>query len=206
MILQARVFGTAVRDLRFFRFAPFEFEGHRLLISRSGFSKQGGFEVFVDDSALGMALWNRLFEAGDDLEVRPGSPNLIERVEGGLLSYGNDMTQENTPMECGLARFCTPGVDCIGAAALASERQRGPSQQVRAIAIEGVPSSRDRAWAAYAGGRQVGQVTSTAFSPDFGTTVAIGMIAHDHWDPGTALEIETLNGMLPATVQPSFWI
>ncbi|MEM9436379.1 MAG: dimethylsulfoniopropionate demethylase, partial [Pseudomonadota bacterium] len=68
--LASRIFGDGVRDLRFFRYGYFDFEGHELLVARSGYSKQGGFEVYVEGSELGMPLWEALFATGDDLEVR----------------------------------------------------------------------------------------------------------------------------------------
>ncbi|MGB5557479.1 MAG: dimethylsulfoniopropionate demethylase, partial [Paracoccaceae bacterium] len=118
--LMASVFGDAVRDIRFFRIKVLRFQGRDLVVARSGYSKQGGFEIYVDGSDLGMPLWQALFEAGADLNVRAGCPNLIERIEAGLLSYGNDMTRQNTPHECGLGRFCDTeeAIGCIGRDAL----------------------------------------------------------------------------------------
>jgi len=104
--LMADVFGDAVRDIRFFRFARFDFMGRRLVVARSGYSRQGGFEIYLEGGDMGMALWNALMEAGRRLDARAGCPNAIERIEGGLLSYGNDMTGDNTPHECGLGKFC----------------------------------------------------------------------------------------------------
>ena len=207
--LMERVFGERVRDIRFFRFDMFQYEGVDLAIARSGYSKQGGFEIYLPDSTLGMTLWNALFSAGDDLQVRAGCPNGIERIEGGLLSYGNDMTDDNTPHECGLGRFCDTqtAIGCIGRDALLRVSKEGPVQQIRPIAIDGeaVPSC-DRAWPIYGNGKRVGQVTSAAWSPDYKTNVSIGMVRMTHWDPGTALEVETPDGMRSATVQASFWI
>ncbi len=100
--LMAKVFGDAVRAIKFFRFGWFDFNGVSMAVARSGYSKQGGFEIYVDGTKNGMPLWNALMEAGKALDVHAGCPNLIERIEGGLLSYGNDMTRENTPHECGL--------------------------------------------------------------------------------------------------------
>ena len=166
--LMARVFGDRIRDIRFFRFDMFQFEGRDLAIARSGYSKQGGFEIYVDGTDIGMPLWETLFAAGDDLNVRAGCPNAIERIEGGLLSYGNDMTDDNTPHECGLGRFCDTqtAIGCIGRDALLRVSKEGPVQQVRPIAIDGdaVPSS-DRPWPVYGGGKHVGQVTSAMSKP-----------------------------------------
>ena len=206
--LMARVFGAAVRDVRFFRFGHFDFQGRDMVIARSGYSKQGGFEIYVEGGDIGMPLWHALMEAGADLDVRAGCPNLVERIEGGLLSYGNDMTDDNTPHECGLGKFCNTAtaIGCIGRDALLRVAKEGPTQQIRALAIAGdrVPGC-DRPWPVYAGDRPVGRVTSAAWSPDFGTNVAIGMIRMTHWDPGTVLRVACLDGDREAEVQARFW-
>ncbi|GIS89252.1 MAG: hypothetical protein CM1200mP18_19620 [Gammaproteobacteria bacterium] len=81
-----------------------------MVIARSGWSHQGGFEIYLDGSQHGEALWDTLFEAGKGLDVRPGCPNLIERIEAGLLSYGNDMPINDTPFESGLGKYCNLGM------------------------------------------------------------------------------------------------
>jgi dimethylsulfoniopropionate demethylase len=206
--LLARVFGDAVRDIRFFRFGMFDFEGRSMAVARSGYSKQGGFEIYVDGEDKGMPLWNALMEAGRDLDVRAGCPNGIERVEGGLLSYGNDMTDDNTPHECGLGRFCDTqtAIGCIGRDALLRVAKEGPTKQVRAIDIAGgaVPPC-DRAWDIEAKGKKVGQVTSAAYSPDFKTNVAMGMVRMTHWDEGCEVQVRTPDGLRDAVVRENFW-
>lgn len=206
--LMARVFGEAVRDVRFFRFGIFDFQGRDLVVARSGYSKQGGYEIYVEGSDIGMPLWNALFEAGRDLDVRAGCPNLIERIESGLLSYGNDMTDDNTPHECGLGRFCDTqtAIGCIGRDALLRVAKEGPVQQIRAIAIDGdkVPGC-DRPWRLLANGKVVGKLTSAAWSPEFQTNVGIGMVRMTHWDEGTRIQVETPQGVQDATVHERFW-
>ena len=206
--LLARVFGDAVRDVRFFRYGIFDFQGRDMVVARSGYSKQGGFEIYVEGADIAMPLWNALFDAGADLNVRAGCPNAIERIEGGLLSYGNDMTDDNTPHECGLGKFCNThtAIGCVGRDALLRVAKEGPVQQIRPIAIHGdrVPGC-DRPWPIYAGDKRVGQVTSAAWSPDFGTNVAIGMVRMTHWDAGTALRVDVLGEDRAATVQEKFW-
>lgn len=100
--LMARVFGDSVRKIRFFRGEMLDFQGTSMYVARSGWSKQGGFEIYLPDSQLGEALWDALFANGQDLQVRAGCPNGIERIEAGLLSHGNDMDEFDTPFECGL--------------------------------------------------------------------------------------------------------
>ena len=207
--LLAGLFGDHIRDIGFFKYGWITFQGTRQLIARSGYSRQGGFEIYLEGGHLGSALWDAIWQAGQPLNITPGCPNLIERIEGGLLSYGNDMTDNNTPHECGLGKFCNTNtaIGCVGRDALLRVAKEGPVQQIRPIAIDGdaLPGC-DRAWPLYAGGKKVGQVTSAAWSPDFGTNVAIGMVRMTHWEPGTELEVETHHvGMRKATVQDTFW-
>ncbi|KIC08604.1 dimethyl sulfoniopropionate demethylase [Leisingera sp. ANG-M1] len=206
--LMERMFGSAVHDIRFFRQKRLPFASTSFVVARSGYSKQGGFEIYVEGTRHGMALWEALFKAGEDLNVRAGCPNLIERIEGGLLSYGNDMTAENTPLECGLGKFCCPaeGIDFIGRDALAAELASGPARQIRAISIPGEPVIPPRtAWLLFKDGLRAGQVTSAAWSPDFATNVAIGMVEAGHWQDGTELTVETPQGARLARVQERFW-
>jgi len=207
--LMARVFGDGVKDVKFFRDGMFEFQGRQLVVARSGYSKQGGFEIYVEGSDIAMPLWNALMEAGKDLDVYAGCPNLIERIEGGLLSYGNDMNDDNTPHECGLGKFCntSTAIGCVGRDALLRVAKEGPVKQLRPIEIHGdaVPTC-DRLWPLMDGDRQVGTVSSAAYSPDFATNVAIGMVRMTHWDAGSELDVVTPTGIQPVTVWETFWI
>jgi dimethylsulfoniopropionate demethylase len=204
--LAARVFGEAVRDIRFFRFFRLPFEGHDLVVARSGYSKQGGFEIYLDRADLAESLWDALMAAGEDLEVRAGCPNLVERIEGRLLSYGNDMTLENTPHECGLGRFCDTltAIGCVGRDALLRVAMDGPVRQIRSFAIEGeaVPACL-APWPLHdpTSGERIGQVTSAAWSPDFETNVAIGMVMLSHWRDGTRVQVEAPDGPRWASVR-----
>ena len=207
--LMVRLFGDSVKNIRFFRFGWFDFQGRDLLIARSGYSKQGGYEIYVEGSDIGMPLWNALMEAGKDLDVHAGCPNLIERIEGGLLSYGNDMTDDNTPHECGLGRFCDTqaAIGCIGRDALLRVAKEGPIQMISAISIDGsaVPNC-DFWWPIMANGKRVGRISSSAWSPDFNTNVSIGMVRMTHWDAGTQVQVETPDGLRDAIVMEKFWI
>jgi len=206
--LMASIFGDSVRAIRFFRFDLYQFQGRDLVVARSGFSKQGGFEIYVEGADIAMPLWNALFEAGKSMDVHAGCPNAIERIEGGLLSYGNDMTDDNTPHECGLGKFCNTqtAIGCIGRDALLRVSKEGPVQQIRPISIEGPPMPVCDHWFPItAGDKKVGRISSTAWSPDFQTNVAIGMVRMTHWDPGTQVTIQAPDGPREAEIMETFW-
>lgn len=135
--LMARLFGDAVHDIRFFRYARLKFQGHPFIVARSGWSKQGGFEVYVDDVDVGRALYDELFLQGEDLLVRPGCPNLIERLESGLLAFGNDMDSRHSVLESGLGAFINldADIDAISLPALRAERAEGLVRRLVGLAI-----------------------------------------------------------------------
>lgn len=201
--LMARVFGEEIRSLRFFRFREVMLGDLPLIVARSGYSKQGGYEIYLQDSNFGNALWDQLYEAGQAFQVRAGCPNLIERIESGLLSYGNDMTRENTPHECGLGRFCqtVDAIGCVGRDALIRATMEGPQRLIRGLKIEGdaLPPPA-QPWAIYADDQWIGQVTSAAWSPDYRCNVAIGMLELGWWEEGSLVDVETPSGNRRAKV------
>ncbi|MGI9317601.1 MAG: dimethylsulfoniopropionate demethylase [bacterium] len=191
--LMAEVFGQATRDIKFFRFARVEFHGHPLVVARSGFSKQGGFEIYLDRPEMGDQLWTSLWHAGRRFDVSPGCPNLIERIEAGLLSYGNEMTRDNNPFECGFERYCQleKAADFIGREALKAIQSQGPRRIIR-----GVKFGADRCppcstpWPVRVNDQAVGLVTSVAWSPRFDTNVGLAMIDREFWNRGQSIAVE----------------
>ena len=103
--LMEKVFGDKITKLKFFGFDYFDFQGSKHLIAQSGWSKQGGYEIYVEDTKSGLDLYDHFFEVGKEFNIKPGCPNLIERIESALLSFGNDMDNEDNPYECGFEKF-----------------------------------------------------------------------------------------------------
>ncbi len=191
--VMARVFGDDVRAIRFFRFGVLPFEGHPLLVARSGWSAQGGFEIYVDDDTIAGRLYDALMEAGESDGIGPGCPNLIERIEAGLLTYGSDMTRDDTALEAGLDRYCAldAPIEAIGLDALRRQRNEGVGRRIRGLSLSGqaVPLVRTF-WPLHASGVPVGRVTSATWSPRLGTNVAIGMVDADSTPAGTVLTVD----------------
>lgn len=202
--LAARVWGDGVRDLRFFRHMKVDVEGVPMVLARSGWSKQGGFELYLDGSEHGPAIWDRLMEAGADMDVRAGCPNGIERIESGLLSFGNDITQDNTPFEAGLGHYVHDVDGCLANEAL--KALSTPQRQIRAVELTGDPLAGVFAPIALhdTDGRFAGTLRSAAVSDEFECPVGIAMVEAHAWTPGTELSIE---GDAPrqATVRDGFW-
>ena len=201
----ALVFGDAVRDIKFFRFASLDFRGHSFVVARSGWSAQGGFEIYVDVPERGVELYDALIAAGAPFDIGPGCPNQIERIEAGLLSYGNDVTRADTPLEAGMARYCPldAPIDAIGLEALRRQSATGVTRLVCGLTIAGdpVPGVREP-WPVHSVGPRsstsVGQVTSAVWSPRLRTIVALAMI--DTERHGNPLVVDTAVGPRTASV------
>ena len=195
--LLAGLFGPRVRDIGFFKFGWVDFSGTRQLIARSGYSVQGGFEIYLDGGHLGGDLWDAIWHAGQAFGIAPGCPNLIDRIEGGLLSYGNEITRENTPLEFGLEKFCNldVDVDCLGREALQRAANAGIPRQVRGILFDGDPCPTcAEPWPVRVGALQVGQITSAIWSPRLKRNVGLSLIARSFWDAGQSVAVHCIDG------------
>ena len=198
--LMTQLFGDGIAALGHFRFGIFDVLGTRQLIARSGYSKQGGYEIYLQDSALGSALWDLIWDAGTAYNIRPGCPNLIERIEGGLMSYGNEFTRANNPLECGFKRYChlEDGIDYIGREALLKIAEDGPERHIMGVTFGGEALSGVAIPLAVMAedGTVIGEVTSGIWSPRLGCNVGMSMIASSHWDAGTRITIRDSDGKL----------
>ncbi len=199
----AIVFGEAVRSIKFFQFAEVDFRGHSFVVARSGWSAQGGFEIYVDDAELGVELYDEIMKAGAPFDIGPGCPNQIERIEAGLLSYGNDVTRADTALEAGLGRYCAldAPIDAIGLEALRRQRVSGVTRRISGLLIDGdpVPAARTP-WSVTSADALAGTVTSAIWSPRLLSNVALAMINSEFLDVGTELIVHTPDGQRRAYV------
>lgn len=199
--LITRALGQDIASLKFFNAGWFDVLGRKMLIARSGWSHQGGFEIYLNDSKLGGDLWDLFMDAGKDLNVGPGCPNLIERIEAGLVSFGADTSWDNNPYEAGLARFCHPDrVDCLGKEALISIAEGGPDRMIRGLRFEtdNLPPC-PGGWMLMDDETYAGNISAAAMSPKFGG-IGIAMIERDYLEVGTELIAFTPDGPVKARV------
>ena len=167
--LLTRVFGEKIKKIGFFRSRKLDYKGNDFLVARSGWSKQGGFEIYVNDAELGRQLWDELFDKGEDLNVGPGCPNLIERIESGLMSFGGDMGYDTTPFECGLGQYVDldAGIESLSIEAL---RARKSKTKLMGLVIEKKVNLTDRK--VFIGNKVLGEITSNVWSPRYSVHLA----------------------------------
>ena len=199
-------FGDAPTELKYYRFMEFDWDGVPLIISRTGWSSELGYEIFLRDGTQGEKLWEHLMAVGGPLGLKPGHTSSIRRIEAGMLSYHADMTLANNPYEIGMGRLVDLDMeaDFISKAALTLIKERGVSQQLVGLEIDGDPfvGSNDFFWPILKEGVKVGTVTSAIYSPRLQKNIALAMISIDHTASDRVLQVDKLSETRTCTVVP----
>ena len=194
--LMEKVFGEEITKLKFFGFDYFDFKGTKHLIAQSGWSKQGGYEIYVENTNSGLELYDHLFEVGKEFDVKPGCPNLIERIESALLSYGNDMDNNDNPFECGFDKFINLDSDVIflGKENLKKIKSEGIKRRLMGVQIDtkeinvsGSIDLKDE------NNIKIGELRSGCYSPHFEKVIGIAMIKKPFWEVSQTIKIEINN-------------
>jgi glycine cleavage system aminomethyltransferase T len=179
----ASIFGDWVRGLKVFWFRNTEIAGIPVAVARSGWSKQGGFELYLMDGSKGTQLWNIVREAGKPWDIGPGNPNACERIESGLLSYGGDTDGSTNPFEVRMGKYVDLDVpdDVIGIQALRRIRRKGVQRQQLGVLIDGdQPVEPGFHWhAIHHRGAKVGDLTNCVWSYRLQRNIGFGLVAID---------------------------
>ena len=193
-----RLFGDAVADLKYYWCAEAEVDGIPVVISRTGWTGEVGYEVYLRDPARGGELWDRIMDAGREHSIRPVAPVEARRIEAGIFNYGSDMTIANNPFEImGLERLVeAQGADYIGKAALEEIRARGVSRKLVGITVPGeaLPFEIADKRPALHRSEAVGTVTDLIWSPRLETNIGYVWLPIELSGPGTPLEVEAADG------------
>ena len=198
----ASIFGDWVRELKYFWFRETQIEGIPVLVQRSGWSKQGGFEIYLKDGSKGRALWNIVKEAGQPHAIGPGAPSTAERTESGLLSYGGDTDEMTNPFEVRLGKYIDLDVadDVIGITALRQIAESGPKRHQLGLILEGEePAPLGFAWEDLLdqNGTKKGAMTNCVFSPRMQANIGYALISVD-MQPGDQVVIDRVAGRTQA--------
>ncbi|MGB1862806.1 MAG: glycine cleavage T C-terminal barrel domain-containing protein [Candidatus Puniceispirillum sp.] len=200
------LFGEVVSDLRYYWLTELEFEGIPLVVSRTGWSSELGYEIYLRDGSKGDQLWEAIMKAGAPFGLKPGHTSSIRRIEGGMLSYHADMDIDTNPFELGLDRLIDLDMDAdfIGKTALTKIRQQGVTRRQVGLVIDGAPlaASNTTFWPVESDGQVVGKVTSAIYSPRLQQNIALAMLDIAYADIGAKAFAETPVGRLPVTVVP----
>jgi len=191
--LTARVFGDSVKDIRFFRSVKMNYKGREMLVARSGWSKQGGFEVYVNDAELSIQLWDELFEKGADLKVGPGCPNNIERIESGLMSFANDMDYNDTPFECDLEKYVSLDAD-IKSLSIDALRKHKSARKLMGLIFDQNATDTN----VMQNGKIIGEIRSQTWSPKYKAQLAFAMLDLDGIKGQTEVTVHTVKGLVSA--------
>jgi aminomethyltransferase len=192
------LFGDAVLDIKYYWTMTTELDGIPVVISRTGWTGEIGYEVFLSDPGRGDELWETIMAAGASYGIRPIAPCEARRIEAGIFNCNSDFTLQNNPFEImGMERLVeTQDADYVGKVALEGIREQGVRRKLVGIETPGDPSYFEitEPRPALAGGERVGQVTDLVWSPRLERNIGYVWVPIDLAGPGNDLEIEWKNG------------
>ena len=190
--LMSKVFGKDILDLKFYNFKYYNYDNSSYLVARSGWSKQGGFEIYVENDEAGLKLYDEFFKIGGEFNVKPGCPHLIERIESALLSYGNDIDNNDNPLECGFDKYVNLDSDVIflGKEKLKQIRTEGINKKLMGVMINLDKINMSQSIELIDNKNNIiGDMRSAVFSPTFKKVIGIAMFKKPFWNVGTEFNI-----------------
>jgi glycine cleavage system aminomethyltransferase T len=194
----AALFGSEVLDIKYYWTKAAEVDGIPVVISRTGWTGEVGYEIYLRDPSRGAELWDRIMEAGRPHGIRPIAPCEARRIEAGIFNYGSDMTINDNPFHVmGLERLVEPQeADYIGKTALEETRVKGVDRKLVGIEVEGnaLPFELSRKCRAFSEGEPVGSVTDLIWSPRLKRNIGYVWVPIGLAGPGNPLEIEAPDG------------
>jgi glycine cleavage system aminomethyltransferase T len=203
IIMQA-LFGDSISDLKYYWLREYDLDGIPLIVSRTGWSSELGYEIYLRDSSRGDELWEKIMAVGAPLGLRPGHTSSIRRIEGGMLSYHADMDIHTNPYELGFDRLIDIDgeFDFIGKAALQKIRAGKLSRKHVGVIIDApeIDGCNTSFWPLSLNGQQVGKVTSAVYSPRLQKNIALAMVDAAHAEIGSELIVSMPTGEYTATV------
>jgi aminomethyltransferase len=206
----ARLFGDDVLDLRYYWFLEKEIDGIPVIVTRTGWTGEVGYELYLRDGSRGVDLWERVMEAGREFGIGPTGPSDIRRIEAGILNFGIDMTLDTNPFEVGLGWQVNleQDADFIGRKALERIKAAGPDRLLAGVEIEGEPLDLNMTrWPVHLDGAEVGFITSAVYSPRLEKNIGYAMLPAEKAKLGNRLTVTVADGdVRDATIVPKPFI
>ena len=197
--IMVKLFGENIRDLKYYWLKELELDGIPLVVSRTGWSTELGYELFLRDGSQGDRLWEMIMTAGNEYGLQPGHTSSIRRIEGGMLSYHADADIHTNPFEVGLERLVSldSEINFIGKKALTEIYKNGVKRQQIGMEIEGDSFKGPNTvfWQVFCDNKIVGKVTSAVFSPRLNRNIALAMVDKNFSKLGLNLLVK-INGQM----------
>jgi glycine cleavage system aminomethyltransferase T len=202
------MFGDVAIELGYFRMRQLDLDGIPLVLSRTGWSGEPGYELFLRDGSRGEELWEKVMAAGKAQNITPAAPNTIRSIEGAILSYCSDITRNDNPWTLGLGRLVNldQEADFIGKNALKKIHAEGTKRRLVGVEIDGeVIPGNDAFWPVRSNDLRVGHLSRCAYSPRLGKNIGFVNVPTACAADGTFLQVETPSGVAEARVVPVPW-
>ena len=202
--IMIKLFGESIKDLKYYWFREYDLDGIPLIVSRTGWSSEFGYELFLRDGSKGNDLYEKIMSAGKEYGLQPGHTSSIRRIEGGMLSYHADADINTNPFELGLDRLVSldSDIEFIGKAALKKIKAEGIKRKQVGLEINCEPLSGPNTtfWSIKKDNNKIGKVTSAVYSPRLKKNIALAMINIENSEIGTSLEVNTNKGNFEAII------
>lgn len=202
--IMVKLFGESILDLKYYWHQEYKWNGISLIVSRTGWSSELGYEIFLTDHTMGNELWNHIMLIGEPLGLKPGHTSSIRRIEGAMLSYHADADISTNPFELGLDRLVNidSSQEFIGKKALVKIRTEGVDKTQVGLVIECDPlgGPNTKFWPVKKGEQKVGKVTSAVYSPRLKKNIALAMLSVKSIDKSIKFQVETSHGSFPAHI------
>ncbi len=202
--IMVKLFGESIKDLKYYWFKEFDLDGIPLIVSRTGWSSEFGYELFLRDGSKGNDLYEKIMNAGKDHGLQPGHTSSIRRIEGGMLSYHADADIHTNPFELGFDRLVSldNDIEFIGKAALKKIKAEGIKRKQVGLEINCEPLSSPNTtfWPIKKNNNEIGKVTSAVYSPRLKKNIALAIVNIKNSEIGTDLEVEINKGKFTAKI------
>ncbi len=203
-----KLFGELAYELGYFHMAPTELNGIPLVLSRTGWSGELGYELYLQDSSRGDELWEHVWEAGEEFDIQAITPSNIRSIEGGIFSYASDIQRQDNPFTIGFGRLVDLDMeaDFIGKAALKKIKAEGVKRKLVGVEIDGEAiAGNDAMWKVLDGDKEIGHLSRCAFSPRLQRNIGFINVPIEYADPGIQVSVATSHGLATATVVNVPW-
>ena len=202
--IMQNLFGDEILDLKYYWLREIELENIPLVVSRTGWSSEFGYELFLRDGSKGDLLWEKIMAAGKDFGLKPGHTSSIRRIEGAMLSYHADADIHTNPFEVGLDRLVSfdTDIDYVGKEALKKIKTEGIKRKQIGIILDCDPLKGPNTsfWEIIKDNKIIGKVTSAVYSPRLKKNIALAIISIGESKIGNIIDVKTSSSVIKGTI------